>query len=307
MNMTYWNPQFNAVGCGYIIAGILGGDGKSYFSKCSTMKGVIGVSEKAATRAPFENLFSWLGRSFLPRTQTAQVSSALSSSGTRELDASLILFAENFDRENPKGEIIDLEEEVVTSTSPGGLNWVERDGIWVMQLLDEEGVVFSEIPLPPKAELSVDDTTSPEQDTGRSPGSVALSVNGATDGIGVKKGEEAEVKWTGSETIVSCRGSWNPTERLSASGTANVVVLVNGTVTIGCLDAAGNTVTASVIVTAVNPPLFATITGWIRERFAASSSSETAFPVIEQLSATKGPVGTRIDIQGNDFGTRVTV
>ncbi|MDO8594458.1 MAG: CARDB domain-containing protein, partial [bacterium] len=77
---------------------------------------------------------------------------------------------------------------------------------------------------------------------------VTFSVDGATDAVGVKKGEEAEVKWEGNDTIVSCRGSWAPTEKLPQSGTAKVLVTKSSTFSLSCLDATGKTTTASVAV-----------------------------------------------------------
>lgn len=102
--------------------------------------------------------------------------------------------------------------------------------------------------------------------------SVTLSVDGATDAVGVAKGEEAEVKWKGAPSIVSCRGSWNPTEKFAASGTVSVTVNENSTVSISCLDADKSVVTASVIVSAVNPPIFFES---VRRFFAPESTTVT--------------------------------
>ncbi len=47
--------------------------------------------------------------------------------------------------------------------SVGGFNFVEKDGAWVMQLLDEQGKVYHSVSIPVKKELSLDEAESATQ------------------------------------------------------------------------------------------------------------------------------------------------
>lgn len=128
MNMELYQHEFNAVSCGYIISGILGGDPKSYFPQCSNIKGVIlpldfktpnlDASVINAMGGYFYAVFSELSYLLSSSKLTPEVVQKSPKDTVNALESNTqpvvpvdnieFLIAENFDKQNPKGEIVEV-------------------------------------------------------------------------------------------------------------------------------------------------------------------------------------------------------
>ena len=139
-----------------------------------------------------------------------------------------------------------------------GLNWRKEGDMWVMELLDEWGEVYYTIPLPPKTELSDDNTSLPAPPSTSFDSltdetifdilSLDLKVNGSDGPVEVGKGERIVVSWA-SEGASRCRAIWSKKD-IALSGTTAGRLARSGTVTIraACIDTEGERVNDSVVV-----------------------------------------------------------
>lgn len=119
-------PVFNSVSCGHIIAFILGGDAKSYFSECSKMGGI-----EVRTQNVFTPVFAWFkNQVFSPSSLTAQVGS--SGATVNKGQGSPYLIVESFDPDNQWGEIVQVTSDSTAAESidPGTVIKDPRDEIF---------------------------------------------------------------------------------------------------------------------------------------------------------------------------------
>ncbi len=154
--------RFNVISCGYIIAAIKGGTGPEHWAECM---GLDTVKPSGTAYVPGSGPLA----SFFNAMLTAQVGAALADDDETIPDEDLVI-VENFASDGTiTGNLFDIpkgEETMVSGTD--GLNWVEENGIWVMQLIGTDGEVYHEIPLPPLEELPTDGSLAPGSEDGSS-------------------------------------------------------------------------------------------------------------------------------------------
>lgn len=214
MNIELFNPAFNVVNCGHIIAGIIGGDGKSYFPECAKMDGVIKDGVQASALYPFFAALERILSSSSARTQTAAVGENVDPSA----ESGQYLIAESFDPNNPWGEIIEVVPDSQTITTP---------------------TLTTPPPTPPSSDFlaneSIFDTIS-----------VDLKVNGKDGPVTVSPGSRIVVSWI-SEGATRCRANWSRND-VKLAGTAAGRLSRSITIRAACINAEGERVDDAVQV-----------------------------------------------------------
>ncbi|KKW10636.1 MAG: hypothetical protein UY50_C0029G0008 [Parcubacteria group bacterium GW2011_GWA2_49_9] len=241
---AFGSDQFNVVSCGYLLRSITGEENlKSHWQECMKMDGLekpVVVPGGVQAVTPISRLFALLKDSLFAAVAAPSATTDMRTG----IDFERFINVETFSSEGKN-----IQSEIFENTG------------------DEKNPSWRQVTIEVPGDEIVEDFTRSDLVK-----KITLSVEGATDAVGVKKGEEAEVVWRGDESIVSCRGSWNPTEKLPPSGTAQVLVTESSTFSLSCLDAEGKAATASVIVSAVNPSLFTRGVEWLTGRAASSAT-----------------------------------